>query len=302
MTSTAEAVTAFMQILGSAKESLKKILLKGEFDEYPDEKEMHCTARLAEMLNQYSVEIHSKCSENDAKNLFLLNEITVLQEAKAIGLPNFLPRTAFLTLLAKNIKAISSTPFEFVDKMYGYIENVVVSILMKHSENYPQLLMLMRCAAQNLVETKKKQLEIWVVDIIEMEKMTDYTCNTEYVSLWNKLVAQQNAFMEIVNDHRKVPQMKIDGYGDVDVSHLRGQVAVIVQEAFDLKMRLTAYWKVVLMRLVDCMALRLLFSVQNLVNKEMEVQIINEIIGPDWNGLERILDESPAIVEKRRVA
>ena len=50
LSSTAEALTVFMQIIGAAKESLRKILLRGEFDEYQDEKRMHCTARLAEML------------------------------------------------------------------------------------------------------------------------------------------------------------------------------------------------------------------------------------------------------------
>ncbi|KAK6158230.1 hypothetical protein DH2020_005544 [Rehmannia glutinosa] len=78
MSSIAEAMTAFMHILGSAKESLRKILLRGEFDEYPDEKEMHCTAKLAEMLNRYSEEMQSKCSENDTKATFLLDEISVL--------------------------------------------------------------------------------------------------------------------------------------------------------------------------------------------------------------------------------
>ncbi|KAL0329812.1 UNVERIFIED_CONTAM: Dynamin-related protein 4C [Sesamum radiatum] len=53
LNSVAEAMTTFMHILGSAKESLRKIILQGQFDEYPDSAEMHCTARLAEMFNQY---------------------------------------------------------------------------------------------------------------------------------------------------------------------------------------------------------------------------------------------------------
>lgn len=40
LSSVAEAITAFMQIIGSSKESLKKILVRGEFDEYPEEKHM----------------------------------------------------------------------------------------------------------------------------------------------------------------------------------------------------------------------------------------------------------------------
>ncbi|XP_073057138.1 dynamin-related protein 4C-like [Primulina eburnea] len=298
LASLAEAMTAFMHVLSCAKESLRKIIIRGEFDEYPDVLEMHCTARLAEMLNQYSELLKSNSKENDLKFSFLLDEIRVLQEAKAIGLPNFLPRSAFLTQLQKKVKMISYTPFEFVDKVWNYIENIVVRNLMQHSDNYPQLLSSIRRSAQNLVSKKKKVSIDWVNDIVEMEKLTDYTSNPEYVATWSKLMSHQEKLMEIVRDHSKPSEMHIDGLGEVDVAHLRSNVD-IVQEAFDLKMRMTAYWKIVLMRMVDCMALHLLFSLQNLVNKDMETEVINELIGPQGNALQRMLYESPAVAEKR---
>ncbi|KAK4345803.1 hypothetical protein RND71_035979 [Anisodus tanguticus] len=80
----AEALTTFMRSLSSSKDSLKKILVRGEFDEYPEEKEMHCTARLVEMLDQYSNELHAKIFEK--KEDFLMEEINALQETKGIGL------------------------------------------------------------------------------------------------------------------------------------------------------------------------------------------------------------------------
>ncbi|KAM1514509.1 hypothetical protein COP2_013993 [Malus domestica] len=52
LTSVAEAMTAFMQIIGSAKKSLRKFLLRGEFEEYSDDRHMHCTVRMVDMLNQ----------------------------------------------------------------------------------------------------------------------------------------------------------------------------------------------------------------------------------------------------------
>ncbi|KAL8543637.1 hypothetical protein ACS0TY_004274 [Phlomoides rotata] len=295
--SIAEAMSAFMHVLGAAKESLRKVMLRGEFDEYPDVSEMHCTARLAEMLNQFSNEMQSKSDEK--KGNFLINEIRVLEEAKSIGLPKFLPRAAFLTLLQKKVKGISFTPFEFVEKTWAYIEGVVVAVLIQHCENYPQLQSSTRRAAQNLVSLKKQQSVDWVKDIVEMEKLTDYTCNPEYVTLWNKLMSHQDAFMSILNDRGKSTGLSIDVLGMIDVGHLRDQV-VVAQEAFDLKMRLTAYWMIVLRRMVDCMALHLLFSVQNLVNKEMEGEIIREIVGEDGKGLERMLEESPSVAEKRK--
>lgn len=134
LTSVAQAMTAFMRIMSLAKESLRKIFLRGEFDEYPDEKHMHCTARLAEMLSHYAEEIQSKCIEIESKQYFLKEEISILEEAKGIGLPNFLPRTAFLTSLHNKVNGISATPVEFVCRIWNYVESVLVPVLMKHCD------------------------------------------------------------------------------------------------------------------------------------------------------------------------
>ncbi|KAL3523407.1 hypothetical protein ACH5RR_016241 [Cinchona calisaya] len=298
LTTVAQAMSAFMRIMSSAKESSRKIYLRVEFDEYPDEKHMHCTARLAEMLSQFSDELQLKNVENESKNSFLKEEISILEEAKGIGLPNFLPHTAFLTSLLMKVHGISSTPVEFVGKIWNYVESVLVRVLMKHCDNYPQLQSSIRRAAQNLVVKKKEQSVDWVMEIIEMEKLTDYTCNPEYVATWNSLMAKQEQFMEIMNDHSKPTIIGIDGIGDIDVGYLRKHAAVI-QQAFDLKMRMKAYWKLVLRRMVDCMALHVLFSIQNLVNKDMEAEILHEVLGPRGGGIERLLEECPLVAEKR---
>ncbi|KAL8543629.1 hypothetical protein ACS0TY_004266 [Phlomoides rotata] len=47
--SESSTVQYFLHVFGAAKE-----LLRGKFDEYPDVHEMYCTARLADMLDDYS--------------------------------------------------------------------------------------------------------------------------------------------------------------------------------------------------------------------------------------------------------
>ncbi|XP_075104348.1 dynamin-related protein 4C-like [Nicotiana tabacum] len=207
LSSVAEALTAFMRILSSSKDSLKKILIRGEFDEYPEEKEMHCTARLVEVLDKYSSDLHSK---NFEKEDFLMEEILALQETKGIGLPNFLPRSVFLNLLQKRIKEIAATPEDFVGRLWNYIERIVIKVLMYHCDNYPQLQSSTRRAAQNLIAKKKDESVDWVRDIIGMEMQTDYTCNPDYLGTYSKLIAQQNAFMEIMNDHGKGSVMNLE--------------------------------------------------------------------------------------------
>ncbi|XP_004298586.1 PREDICTED: dynamin-related protein 4C-like [Fragaria vesca subsp. vesca] len=298
LSSISEAMTAFMQIIGCAKESLRKVLLRGEFDEYADDKKMHCTARLVEMLNQYSDDLY-RCVESDPKINFLMDEIKILEEAKGIALPNFLPRNAFLIILQSKVKGISSIPIGFVDQVWSYIEDVVISVLMKQSENYYQLQLSARRAGHNLMAKMKDRSIRWMMEIVEMEKLTDYTCDPEYVAEWNKLMAQQEPFMNgVLHDENRPSTVAIEGIGEVEVAVLRHYPHQLVQ-AFDLKMRMTAYWKVVLRRFVDCMALHLLLSVSNLVSKEMEVEIVNELMGPYGGGIERMLEESPAVAVKR---
>ncbi|CDP19972.1 unnamed protein product [Coffea canephora] len=298
LNSVPEAVTAFMRIISSAKESLRKILIRGEFDEYPDEKEMHCTARLATMLSKYSDELQSISIKSEQKQNFLEEEISILEEANGISLPNFLPRAAFLALLQKRVKAISAAPAEFVDKFWEYLQGVLAPVLTKHSDNYPPIQSSIRRATQNLVCKKREQSVDWVLQIIDMEKLTDYTCDPEYSATWHKLMARQDTFMELINDHWKPTSMEIDGFGVVEIGHLRNHV-LVARQAFDLKMRMTAYWKIVLRRLVDCMALHLLFSIQNLVNKDMEAEMVNDLMGPYGGGVERMLEESPSVADKR---
>lgn len=298
LTTVSEAIAAFMQIISSSKESLMKILIRGEFDEYRDDKVMHCTARLAEMLDKFSDDLQKSAENNNLGN-FLVEEIKVLEESNGIWLSNFLARAAFQSLLKKKVCAIAVIPVSFVSFVWDYIETVVINVLMHHSENYPQLQSFTRRAAQNLISKMKDKSSDRVMEIVEMEKLTDYTSDPEYLKLWNKLMVSHNVFLEIMNDYSKPTILKVEDFGDIDVSHLRSY-PTSRDQAFDLKMRITAYWHVVLKRLLDSIALHLLFYVQKLVNKEMELEIVTEIMGTQGGGgIERMLDESPSVVAKR---
>ncbi|KAI4310892.1 hypothetical protein MLD38_035837 [Melastoma candidum] len=297
LSSIAEAVTAFMQIMGSAKDSLRKILLRGEFDEYLDEEGMHCTARLAEMLDRYSEKLQN-CPESNFAKDFLLEELEVLEETKGICLPNFLPHVAFLTCLQRKIGRISSTPVEFVSNVWEYIGGVVLKVLMQYSELYLQLQNATRRAAQSLMAKVKERAIDRVVEIVQMEKCTDFTCNPEYMGEWNKLMEKQVVFLQNIDYLFKPSTFVLEGIGEVDLEKLRER-RHLVQQAFDLRMRMVAYWKTVLRRLVDSVALHLLFTVQGLVNKELEDEVVSQVVGPQGEGLQRMLEETPAVAAKR---
>ncbi|KAF4379358.1 hypothetical protein F8388_013576 [Cannabis sativa] len=296
ISSTAEALTTFMRITGSVKESLRKILLRGEFHEYPGEKNMHCTARLVEMLNSFSDELN-ECPESDPKRKFLMEEFECLEEAKEISLPNFLPRTAFLSLLQSKVNGISTIPIAFVEKLWKYIEEVLISVLMSHVEDYHQLQISARRAGLNLIEKMKEKSMNWVLEVIEMEKLTDYTCNPEFMRDWNKFMCQKEEFMVEVNNQSRF-RMELEGFGMIEFENLR-HFPHLLDQAFDLRMRIVSYWKVVLRRLVDLMALNMRLSLDKLVNKELEMEIVSELMDPHGNGIEKLMEEAPNVAAKR---
>ncbi|XP_058734094.1 dynamin-related protein 4C-like [Vicia villosa] len=297
LSSLADAMSAFLLIVSLSRDSLRKILLIGEFEEYPDENKMHCTARLVDMLNSYANELQN-CDENEsnATRDFLMDEIKVLEEAKFISLPNFMPRTAFLTLLQKKVRGISHMPTNFVDSVWNYLESVVTSVLNRHSANYYQLQVSTRRAAEHLIAKKKENSIQHVMQAVEMEKHTDYTCNPEYLQEYNKLMLYQQAFVkEVLYDYRTSSTVKLEGVGDIEVNHLRNYHTNVLTQAFDLKARFIAYWKIVLRRLIDVIALHLMLSINELVNVDLQKEICNEVGG----SIESLLEESPSITMKR---
>ncbi|KAF6171110.1 hypothetical protein GIB67_020589 [Kingdonia uniflora] len=234
------AISALMRILASSKESLKKILVRGEFDEYPDEAYMHCTARLAEMLDVYSKDLQNKKITADN---FLMDEIRVFMKPEELGFRIF----------------------------------------------FPVLLSSLFCKEMSVDRVK---------EIVEMEKLADYTSNPDYMKTLDSLMGHQENFTNVLNDKNK-STIGLPIFGDVEVVHLRKYSPVVVQQAFDMKMQLTAYWKIVLLRLVDRLGLHLVLSVQNLVNNNIEDEIVKELLNSQNGGMEKMLEESPVVVKKR---
>ncbi|KMZ68403.1 Dynamin-related protein 4C [Zostera marina] len=241
LTSVSDATRVVMNVLGRAKESLRKILIR---------------------------------------------EISILEESKGITLPNFISRSAFLTILQKKIKKIEHTPPEFICKLWSYIENIVRRVVKSNCEDYPQIQICTAKALDVLIDTLREKSLQHVREMVDMEKTADYTTNPDYTKTFASLISEQEEFMASLGNHSEASR-----------DHLRNQNSVIVKQAFYMRMQLSAYWKSVILRLVDGVALYLLYSVKNLVEAQLEKFILDELIGR--SGIEKMLHETPATARKR---
>ncbi|CAN1217792.1 Dynamin-related protein 4C [Linum perenne] len=298
MSSRGEAMATFMAIMGSSKESLRRVIVRGEFNEYPDELQMHCTARLAEMLDKFSSEMDSAPASDQFLN-FLDDEVKILEEAKGIWLPNYLSSVAFLALLQKKVQGIYVIPLAFVDQVWNYIEGVVISVLMKRCESYHLLQLSTRRTCHSLISRMRERSVNWVNEVLEMEMATDYTCNPEYLIEWNKLLAHRPQFITSVKANNSGTRISIADFGVVTVGHAV-KWSMVLEQAYDLRMRIVTYWKIVRRRLVDAMGLHIQLCVRKLVDKELEKELVDELMGSQGDGgIERVLEESSSVAAKR---
>ncbi|CAL4930228.1 unnamed protein product [Urochloa decumbens] len=288
--SVADAVMVFFQIIRKVCNSLEKVLVRGEFDEYPDEREFHGTARIAEMLTGYAKKLPSECPIMSRDDLFLMEEIRILEETKGINLPNFLPRSAFLVLLKKKVETIDQVPQDLVNGVWAYVEELVVKILHKHADDFPQMQSPCRRAVQSLMEKARARSAQHVKELISMELVADYTANPDYMKTWSEIMEGFEKFMEAVEDKSKPTKVTLEGFGEVDVSHLRVH-ADFAGKAFDLRARLTAYWKNIIVLVSNFVKL--------LVEKDLEEELGNGLLGNKLAGVEKMLAPSPSTGTKR---
>ncbi|EOA34740.1 hypothetical protein CARUB_v10022311mg [Capsella rubella] len=227
-----DALITFTNIIMTTKESLVKILVDGDFLEFPDDSNMHATAHLADMLSQFSNDLQSQ--PKPATDEFLMDEIKVVKKCKSITLPNFIRRSAFLAILSQRIYAIHTKPVEFIKEVWDYVQGVLSSVLTKYSEHHPEIKSTIKRVGHNLISKIKEQSVNRVIEIVEMEKQTDYTCNPEYMKLYTQKIAAQGSFIDAVKNSNQL-LFAFTGLGNVHITHLRKYHEELLQQAFDIK-------------------------------------------------------------------
>ncbi|CAH9140096.1 unnamed protein product [Cuscuta epithymum] len=289
LTSMSEVLAVLVRVLNSTKNSLSKLLLTADFEEYLGETDMHGIAKIMEMVNGGTTVLKSENLENKGGKGFLMDEISELEMG---GLSNFLPHRAFIYMLQKRLNQISPLLVKLVGDIWMYIGTVVTNVLLLHSKNCPQIQSCTTRAAENLIAKKKSGSMSWVMEMIGMEKLGNYTCNPEYFATYDTLMLKQGQLTESGFEIAEI------GAGAIEVGHLKSYRPDVVRQAFDIKMRMVAYWKIVRMRIVDGMVLHILFTCQKLVDKEIEDEVIKDLTG--HGGIEKMLEESALDAEKRQ--
>ncbi|KAJ1254189.1 hypothetical protein BS78_K108100 [Paspalum vaginatum] len=273
LNNTGDAVRAFFHIVKKVCSSLEKILVRGEFDGYPDDCYFHGTARVAEMLNRYAKKLPRECPRR-TDELFLMEEMDILEETMGINLPNFLPRSAFHVMLKEKLEMVGQVP-----------QDLVTSTL----ENFPQVQSSCRRAIQR---PEPDGQDPGTLCAARQGAYRDGSwwrpyANPDYMNTWAATMEGQKKFMESVENMSKPTRLPCKALGRWTCV------------AFDLRARLTVYWKSIVLRLVDGLALHVLRGVKRLVENDLEEELANELLCNNMAGVERMLSPQPSAGTKR---
>ncbi|KAK9057044.1 hypothetical protein SSX86_024410 [Deinandra increscens subsp. villosa] len=284
-----EALPAFMQIIDMSKKSVTKLIISNEFDEFPDETEMDCKTRLAEMTKEFSQEVKNYQVKQD--ELFLADEIRVLEERKSC------PDQVFHFLFQRKITNIIAITNAFVSRVWDYIEVVIIKVLELHAQNlsYPQLFLSLKKAAKNVVARHKERFKGKLLGFLDMKNMKGYTRDPQVISSWNEL--KKNDLLNYLKYVRYPAKMFINVR--VHVAHLHKYPETIINEAFDIKTRMLACLEMVCKKFFDSVDLDLPSIVHMMVENEMEAEMVNELRSDGENRYKPLLKESPLMTARR---
>ncbi|CAL9238314.1 unnamed protein product [Arabidopsis halleri] len=98
-----------------------------------------------------------------------------------------------------------------------------ISIITKYSITFSEIQGSIKEAGEKIIIKMKEQFVEQVIKILEMEKLSDYTCNSEYMKKdWSLKKATQESFIHVVlHVTENLEYFQLDGFRNVQISHLR---------------------------------------------------------------------------------
>ncbi|GJS03343.1 dynamin-related protein 4C-like protein [Tanacetum coccineum] len=250
--------------------------------------------RDSDEYNTYLVEQHSELLQQlntSFKSLdkFLEDEIDSMKKTTDQI------QTSFQALMEKKLGGIVDIVMnKFVDKIFTHLDIVTRTVMADRFGGYhPELGHLITNATTSVISNTKEKYSSQLLEMIECEKKTVYSVDTSYVVSFNKLKANHTRFSEAMR--KQSMTMEIEGVGKADLKHLQKIADEERNQAFELKMKSTAYINVVIKRVVDGAALQLRSMIENFVTGEMVTEIVNTIISRGDDDIDHLFQTSPSV-------
>nr|PNR51267.1 hypothetical protein PHYPA_010453 [Physcomitrium patens] len=276
-----EAVAVFLRLQNEMLNMLTQVVRDGDFSLVPDDCTLHYTARLheeftkfAEDLGKSGLRLSQPSQTDEIRQMF--------SEHQGVALPDFLPHTVLHQLVKKQIDSITQTCIFLVDRVFKYAAEVVLHVQSLIFEAYPHLRdRHHKLAIQVLNETKTTTVE-FVERMLAKERTVIFTTNASYLDT----IAKINSAVETARRSNQA-------YIELDVGRIREGLILNeavpatgwYREAWEMKVRIAAYSKIMHERLADEIPLEIRNALQRtIVNRLQELTMMQAFSSPEELG------------------
>ncbi|KAJ9560799.1 hypothetical protein OSB04_005959 [Centaurea solstitialis] len=273
LASVSDARGVLIEMVGSIKDTLQNLIIRGEYGEYEEDMKMHGDAR-----GKWDTATSVRAS-------FRISPTAPEKAKQHFGIA-----------------------MSFINEVWGCLETICIKVFEDRCKHYRQLLPALKASAQRVLEETKEKFKERAAEMIEMEQGTDYTCDPNHATCLQKLLENRDMFVNAIQTRKssinmpsevqKPLEINIEGYGSIDIKHLVCIDESLREQAFDMKMRITAYWEVVVNRMVGWAALQLRFMIRKMVIKELPREISKEMMANDAQ-VEKMIAEPPSVAAER---
>lgn len=307
LNSNSDAKAVYYQVVHKLLTALSQIVREGNFSEFPDDTHLRYTARLHEKFQKFAEELHEAGAK--FRDESQTEEIrALLVEHQGVALPDFLPHPVLQYLIKKQIKSVTETCTSLVEESFEYATDVVLRISASCVQGYPRLTKLFKQVATEALEEAKISAMEFVEKMLEKESSIIFTTNDYYTDTLDKMnaglveVPQIGSGAGEMGEHPAELGFSVQGrlVDKIFLSEFAHKDRKF-QDAWRMKVRTAAYWKVVQKRLADEIPLDIRFELQRAIVDSLHHKMMNQ---PWLNGGDedlRALMEEDAIGAANRI-
>lgn len=293
ISSVDEARDTFMQLVALCKESLRKLLLRGEFDEYPDDRSMHGTVNLAMKLYHFKDALgcfHHIFFRRDIETNFLQS---VIKYCTGKASDHAAELTADLTSsLAEWEHRLHA---RFLKSFWWHvIMEVTRSLLLIHISRYVPFYIDVEYLLELLGKMMHRSFQ-WIQENHGAVNVNEEKQQDNFSSEYTRLMSKCNDFIYgVFDDPHKPATINVDGIGEIVVGNLRSYSRDLLSEAFSVRMQQIAIRKIHTESFIEGIASHFQSCIADLLETYIDVEIMQILKMPVFAHLfEDMLEKYP---------
>ncbi|CAM6129769.1 unnamed protein product [Calypogeia fissa] len=288
-----DPTNVFLNIVDRNKTVMQDVMQNGNYDQFVDREEMHYPARLDEMFQKFSEDVHATMKKilRETKSEEILLRMT---EMRGLTLPNFLSPTLMKTLVSEEIDKISEVCTDLVPQTHDYARKFVYDIIENSTSAYPNLNAAYKQDAELVLSTSQKKCTKFVRRVLDKERSNVFTINEYYMTNVEKINACVTELSSGQNPY--LYQVEVEGFDGLCYSQEAVNKSNEHQSAFAMKVNLAAYCKVVHKRMADEIPLEIRYALENALLRSLWTGMLKTKMGQD---LSTLMEENASTLQKR---